>query len=545
MSLFRQKTYLNAFKTVSQSLFLGVAAIALTALPTKSAERIQFFYGPFEPTIYVDDIATFAETGEVAPSLEILADRLDSEQRERVRLFLNAQYNIDAVSISQFAYSDLGERLLNSLGEIIQTENFLNGGKAIRAALISVAAVYEGEATVMQIIQSYPLDTIQIDMSRLQVLLAESERTFDYRESIISEVKKISRDQSIWEVESAMGVDPQQTGRYDWQVKTIRFQSPNRSISSLADVYYPTVLERAPEDVPVITISHGVASNREPLAYLARHFVSHGYGVVVPEHIGTDTNKFRRFLNGGEGSPNPEEFILRPQDITAVLDALEAEQVRDRNLMYWDLASVGVLGHSLGGYTALSVGGASLNQNPLSESCTELSNWIPINPSMLIQCEISDLSNEAITVTADSRIKAVVALNPLASHILGESGLEQIDIPVMIVAGENDAFTPAVPEQIEPFNWLTTEEKTLVLIEQGTHFSLLDGSTPGVLPIPQNTIGPTPQQAQPQMKALSLSFFNQHLKDWPEAEIFLSQAYLSQFPTEPFAFNIISPDQIN
>ncbi|MEO1388357.1 MAG: alpha/beta hydrolase, partial [Cyanobacteria bacterium J06634_6] len=128
MSLFRQKTYLNAFKTVSQSLFLGVAAIALTALPTKSAERIQFFYGPFEPTIYVDDIATFAETGEVAPSLEILADRLDSEQRERVRLFLNAQYNIDAVSISQFAYSDLGERLLNSLGEIIQTENFLNGG---------------------------------------------------------------------------------------------------------------------------------------------------------------------------------------------------------------------------------------------------------------------------------------------------------------------------------------------------------------------------------------------------------------------------------
>ncbi|MEL7350567.1 MAG: alpha/beta hydrolase [Cyanobacteria bacterium J06560_5] len=544
---------MSALKTASQSLLLSVVAIASTALPTKSAERIQFFYGPFEPTLYVDDLATFAETGEVAESLEVLASRLDSEQKERVRSFLNAQYSIDEVSISQFAYSTLGERLLNSLGEIIQTENFLSGSKAIRAALIFAAADYEGAATVMQIIQSYPLETIQIDISRLQTLLAESEKTFDYRESVISEVMRMSEDRSIGGIEPTMVIDPQHTGQYDWQVKTIRFQTPNRAASSLADIYYPIAIETALEaaletpleDIPVIAISHGVASNRETLSYLAKHFASHGYGVVVPEHIGTDTDKFRRFLSGWEGSPNPEEFILRPQDITAVLDALEAEQQRDRDLAHWDLASVGILGHSLGGYTALSVGGAPLNQNPLSESCTELSNWIPINPSMLIQCEISSLSNESVPAAADSRIKAVVALNPVASHVLGRAGLEQIDIPVMIVSGENDVFTPAVPEQIEPFNWLTTEEKTLVLIEQGTHFSLLDGSNSGVLPIPQSTLGPEQQQAHSQMKALSLSFFNQHLRNWPEAEVFLSQTYLSQFPTEPFKFNVVSPTQID
>lgn len=541
MFLFSQKTYANTLKAASHALFFGTIAIALSALPARSAERIQFFYGPFEPTIYVDDLETFAETGEVASSLSVLTDRLSDEQKNSLRSFLNAQYSIDAVSISQLAYSNLGKGLLQSLGEIVQTENFLNGGKAIRAGLTFAAAEHDGEATVMQIIRQYPLETIQLDISRLQNLLAESEKVFDYRESVFSKIKETSELQSVGGVRPLTNLDPQQPGQYDWQVQTIRFQNPDRAVSALADIYYPVVAEAAAQSISVIAISHGVASNRETLAYLAEHFVSHGYGVIVPEHVGTDTNKFRRFLNGGEGSPNPEEFILRPKDITAVLDTLVVKQMSDRTLASWNLESVGILGHSLGGYTALSTGGAPVNRDLESESCTELSGWIPINPSMLIQCEVSSLADQAITAVADSRIKAIVALNPVASHILGKSSLEKIDIPTMIVAGENDAFTPAVPEQIEPYNWLTTEEKMLVFIEQGTHFSLLDNSRPGVLPVPQSAIGPPPQRAQPQIKALSLSFFDQHLRALPEAELFLTQAYLSEFPTEPFKFNVVVP----
>ncbi|MEM9945810.1 MAG: alpha/beta hydrolase [Cyanobacteria bacterium P01_D01_bin.36] len=516
-------------------------AATLTAfLPAKGAERIQFFYGPFEPTIYVDDLETFAATGEVADTLEVLTDRLDDEQENSLRLFLNAQYSIDEVSISQFTYSPLGESLLQSLGEIVQTDNFLNGGKAIRAALIFAAAESIEGMTVMNVLQQYPLEIIQIDISRLQSLLTESEQVFRYRESVISEIVQLSDDQAVGGSAPPTGANPQMQGAYSWEVQTIHFQNPERAAGSLADIYYPLALDEELQNIPVIAISHGVASNRETLAYLAKHFASHGYGVVVPEHVGTNTEKFRRFLNGVEGSPNPEEFILRPQDITAVLDTLEIKQLTDRRLEQWDLDSVGILGHSLGGYTALSVGGASLNQTPLSEPCTALSNWVPINPSMLIQCEISALSSEAPAVLADPRIKAIVALNPLTSHVFGRSGLEQIQVPVMMVAGENDTFTPAVPEQIEPFSWLTTEEKTLVFIEQGTHFSLLSGSSSSVLPVPQGTIGPDPNQAQPQIRALSLSFFDQHLRDHLEAEAFLNQAYLNEFPAEPFKFNVVT-----
>ncbi|MEL6603306.1 MAG: alpha/beta hydrolase [Cyanobacteria bacterium J06614_10] len=519
---------------------LGAATgLLLAASSVWSAERIQFFYGPFEPTIYVDDLERFAETGEVVDRLEVLTDWLSAEQEISLRRFLTARYDIDLVSISQFAYSPLGDELLRSLGDIVQTDNFLNGGKALRAALIAVAAEEEG-ITVIDILQQYHLRTVQIDFSRLQSLLAESEQTIQDRESIIAKIIEQSQMQAMGGISPTYSeADPQYAGIYSWQLQTIHFQKPNRAAEALADIYYPIVSETDSKSIPVIVISHGLASNRTALAYLARHFASHGYGVVVPEHIGTNTNTFNRFLNGVESPPSPDEFVLRPQDITAILDALVAKQEVDPSLARWDLSSVGILGHSLGGYTALSAGGAPINQDSLSEACTALSSWIPINPSMLIQCELSDLSS-SMTEVADPRIKAVIALNPLSSHVLGQSSLQQIKIPVMIVAGENDVFTPAVPEQIEPFSWLTTRNKKLVLIEQGTHFSLLgNASSQRILPLPSDAIGPDPHEARPQIQALSLAFFNQHIKGQPDAEAFLNQLYLNEFPTEPFRFSII------
>lgn len=504
-----------------------------------SAERIQFFYGPFEPTIYVDDLEKFAGTGEIFEGLEVLANQLSAEQESGLRDFLNTRYDIDMISVSQFAYSPLGSDLLHSLGEIIQTDNFLNGGKAIRAALIAVAAEEEG-ITVMDVLQQYHLKTIQIDLSRLRDLLAKSEQTLQHRDSIISQIVEQSQMQAMGgRLPTRLEADPQDAGIYSWQLQTIQFQKPNRSAAALADIYYPIVPKTKSKSIPVIVISHGLASNRTALDYLAKHFASHGYGVVVPEHIGTNTSTFKRFLNGVENPPSPNEFVLRPQDITAILDTLTARQGADPSLERWDLSSVGILGHSLGGYTALSAGGAPINQESLSEACTALSSWIPINPSMLIQCQLSNLSSDTAEVT-DPRIQAVIALNPLASHVLGQSSLQQVNIPVMIVAGENDAFTPAVPEQIEPFSWLTAPHKKLVLIEQGTHFSLLgSASTESILPIPADSLGPDPYRARPQIKALSLAFFNQHIKKQPEAEVFLNQLYLNEFPTEPFEFSIV------
>lgn len=519
---------------------LGALVGVLTASPAWAAEKIQFFYGPFEPTIYIEDLETFVETGEVTERFELVANRLDQDQKENLRAFLNTRYDISAVSVSQFTYSPVGERLLQRMGQVVQTDSFLNGMKAIRAALIFAAADTERGCTIINVLRHFPLETIQLDIELTRQILAENQDIFQRRDQVVAEIRELATTQPTEDLGFPKDQDPQFAGPHRWQVETISFQNSGRERPSLANLYTPEIPNAPNNSIPVVAISHGIASSRETFGYLAEHLASHGYGVVVLEHAETSAERFTRFLNGLEGAPDPRELLLRPQDITTMLDTLSAQQDTNPKLRDLNLESVGLLGQSLGGYTVLAAGGAVINRPKLADQClTTLAERPTLNLSMLLQCRILELPKETSLAVADSRVSAVIALNPLTSHIFGESGLQQIDVPVMLVAGTNDYFTPALPEQIEPFDWLTTNHRQLVVMENGTHFSFLGGSDRSVLPVPDGFIGPDPQQARPQVQAISLAFFNRYLKDQTEAEVFLHQAYLDEFPIEPFQFSLI------
>lgn len=122
----------------------------------------------------------------------------------------------------------------------------------------------------------------------------------------------------------------------------------------------------------------------------------------------------------------------------------------------------------------------------------------------------------------------------------GKTGLNKLQTPTLFLAGTDDYFVPALPEQIKPFQKLQIEDKYLVVMENGTHFSTLqmtDGE--GGLPVPESLIGAEPKQAQPQINSLSLAFFNRYLLNQTESEMYLNQSYLNTFKQEPFRFNIV------
>ena len=64
----------------------------------------------------------------------------------------------------------------------------------------------------------------------------------------------------------------------------------------------------------------------------------------------------------------------------------------------------------------------------------------------------------------DSRIKAILAINPVNASLFGQQSLSQIQIPVFLVAGTEDPATPALTEQIRSFTWLIGQDKYLTLI---------------------------------------------------------------------------------
>ena len=524
---------------MSRRLLIGLFAAISAATPAYSADQIQFFYGPFEPTLAVDDLQHLAETGEVTESLSVLSRHIDAEQIAELQLFLNLEFNISAVMMSQLTYSSVGEHLLQRTGEVIQTDSFLNSFHALRAALLFAAE--DNHLTVMDVIHHFPQETIQINFPLAMEVFEENQRLFTQRDRVMTTLREQAAAQSSSLPQNFLDF-PHQSGPYLWRTDRIAFRTPERQEASQFYLFQPEITSTAPQSIPVVVISHGMASSAWSLAYLAEHLASHGYGVILLEHPETTAQRFSQFFSGLAGPPNATTLLHRPRDITAALDTLEQQAQQHPYLQKLNLESVGVLGHSLGGYTALAAAGAEINAPQLARTCQDdtLLRRPVLNLSMLIQCRLAEVPSDYSLTVQDERVKAAIALNPLTSQVFGEAGLGAVDVPVMMVSSLDDYFVPALPEQIAPYSWLQNQDRYLVLIENGTHFSLLANTVDTELPMPEFLIDATPETTHQQMAVLSLAFFERYLQHQPEAEAYLSQPYLNHLTGETHSFNIFS-----
>ncbi|MEO0933191.1 MAG: alpha/beta hydrolase, partial [Cyanobacteria bacterium J06641_2] len=416
-------------RTLTAVLF-GIFSSILTTQPAYSAERIQFFYGPIGSTIEINELEEIAKTGKLEKNTSILDNYLNDEQLLLFQSLLNTRFEIDVVGISQITYSSSGSKLLKRLGQIIQTENSLNGFKALRAALI-LAADDEQGLTVMNVIRQFPLETIQVNLPLTLKLAKENQEIFQKQAGVVANIRKLAESKAGKFTVKSPKLDPREKGNFSWELKTIPFQNPGRPQISSADLYLPNQPSNSSKQIPVAVISHGTASNRQTFAYLAKHLASHGYAVVVPEHFETSTKKFSKILNGLAGPPDPNTLLLLPQDITAVLNELERRAKSESELKSLNLQAVGVLGQSLGGYTVLASAGAELNRNKLENVCSTTVAERPIlNSSMLLQCRLLEVPSEKSLNVKDERVKAAIAINPFTSYIFGETGLNKLQAPV-------------------------------------------------------------------------------------------------------------------
>lgn len=514
----------------------GTAAVAPVA---RSAEKVYINYGLFEISVSVDALETFAEEDKITGDLETYADYIGPQRLERLQFALNAEAGLSPVAVSNFLYTLQGQVLLERLGEVIQTPANQSGFYGLRAAIVLAAADEEEGLTLLNVIKQFPLESIRIKSSQGFRIVEELQQIVQQTDQVISVVQREAEaEERNEEINLSNLVDLNRPGDVSYRKQTLTLEDSRRERVLPVDLYLPQLEGLA----PLVVISHGLGSDRNTYAYLAAHLASHGYAVAVPEHPGSNTSQIEALISGTASQVTPpSEFIDRPLDISFVLDYLEAYY---SNQIQVD--DVGIVGQSYGGYTALAVAGAEINWDNLASSCSNLSRTY--NLSLLLQCAALALPQRNYNLS-DPRIGAAIAINPLTSGIFGEEGLNQIDTPVMIVSGSADTVTPALTEQIRPFTWLTTEDKYLVLLQGGTHFSTLDESNNmRAIPLPPEVIGPEPNIAQNYLESLSLAFYNAYVTEQPQYLSYLSATYAESISQPVIPINLvrsIDQDQLN
>ncbi|MDZ8227395.1 alpha/beta hydrolase [Nostoc sp. ChiVER01] len=534
-------------------LGLGFLSTFLTATPGLGAERISFYYPPFgEFSLSVNSLETFAKKGKIDQDFSFYASRATPQQLAQLRDLLQQKFNVTPTLVSQVTYSPIGEEVVQQLGELLLTESRQNGFYAIRASLILAAADREG-LTVVNLLRKFPSNTVRVNFTGGLEVVNDLSQLLKKRDEVVASLQKEAIAQAAnSKIDFSKQPDLRSPGKFRWQKKTFDLNDFSRSRRLPVDIYLPeaaqSTKELASPPFPLIVISHGIASDRSTFVYLAEHLASYGFAVAVLEHPGSNAERFQQYFAGLAGPPDPAEFINRPLDIKYLLNELERLNKSDPTLQgKLNFQQVGAIGQSFGGYTVLALAGANINFEQLRQNCNP--NYSSFNLSLFLQCEANKLPRRNYELK-DDRIKVIMAINPIDSLVLGEGGISQIKIPVMLVAGSQDIFAPPVSEQIRPFTWLSDSNKYLALIENATHFSAIAEPTSGnnVLPVPPALLGPDRAPVYSYLNALGVAFLETHLLNRPEYRSYLQPSYARFISKEPLNLSLLqslSADQFN
>jgi predicted dienelactone hydrolase len=163
------------------------------------------------------------------------------------------------------------------------------------------------------------------------------------------------------------------------------------------------------QNLPVVAISHGNSSTPWVFRDLAKHLVKLGFLVALPEHPGDN----RRDNSLAGTVANLEN---RPRHISAVIEAVVSDPVLSGHVTP---ANVGIIGHSIGAYTALAVAGGKPWSAPR---------------------ENKDGKPRPVPVVPDTRVRSLVLLNPATFWFVPET-LKEVGVPILILTGEKDQIT--------------------------------------------------------------------------------------------------------
>ncbi|WP_421697737.1 alpha/beta hydrolase family protein [Ancylobacter sp.] len=220
----------------------------------------------------------------------------------------------------------------------------------------------------------------------------------------------------------------------------------------------------------LVVLSHGFGGNLGNQAWLAVTLARHGYVVAAVNHPGTTSRNLRPDTGA--------RLWERPRDLSRLIDRITRDPAFGA-----DADKVGVIGHSLGGWTAMALAGAHFDPVRFAADCEV--------HAQLAACEIFGRLDAGSTAEArallagdlaDRRVGAAVALDLGLARGFTPESLAALKVPVLVMsAGEGDAQVPAALESRYLAAHLPFGLGRYIALEGATHFTFLPLCKPGAV----------------------------------------------------------------
>ncbi len=223
---------------------------------------------------------------------------------------------------------------------------------------------------------------------------------------------------------------------------------------------------------PLVVMSHGYGGNWRNQGWLATALAQSGYVVAAINHPGTTS----RDVTAKIGSA----LWLRPRDISHLITSLLENPAWSAHI---DTTNITVIGHSLGGWTALELAGARMDMDRIDADCKLHPEFAACDGIAALEVGHKTADRKKLAANLkDERIRAAISLDIGLARSFTPESLAAIDIPVLVIAA--GALNPQIPKELESgylIAHLPTALQQYYALPGAAHFSFLPECKPNAV----------------------------------------------------------------
>lgn len=165
--------YLSQSKRFFWSLVILMGVLHWSA-PAEAAESVVIRYRFLRERVSVEELTTFAETGELSSSLRAYL-KMAGQEPDEFRRVLTQEVEVNPILLHRVLNSTPGELLLDQASQVIHTPSNRANRQSLRGALMS-SALPNGKITLIEMLQNYPTPEVHIHGDRLVEVVQQISR---------------------------------------------------------------------------------------------------------------------------------------------------------------------------------------------------------------------------------------------------------------------------------------------------------------------------------------------------------------------------------